>query len=115
MAQRALVSRLTLYKLERGDPAVGMGTCATVLFILGMSERLAVATDIRCTGDVFISEAPTQAHPQQCVAVRVPLMILIAILLLQDWEPCPRLARDTQIQKCQFRYNIKSNNNPKFA
>ncbi len=47
MAQRALVGRLTLYKLERGDPNVAMGTYATVLFILGMSERLAEVADIR--------------------------------------------------------------------
>jgi transcriptional regulator with XRE-family HTH domain len=47
MAQRALVGRITLYKLERGDPNVAMGTYATVLFILGMSERLADIADIR--------------------------------------------------------------------
>ncbi len=47
MAQRAMVSRITLSKLERGDPNVGMGTYATVLFILGMSDRLAEVADIR--------------------------------------------------------------------
>ena len=47
MAQRALVGRITLSKLERGDPNVAMGTYATVLFILGMSERLADIADIR--------------------------------------------------------------------
>ena len=47
MAGRAMVTRATLHKLERGDPAVGMGTYATVLFILGMSERLADVADIR--------------------------------------------------------------------
>lgn len=47
MAQRALVGRITLSKLERGDPNVAMGTYATVLFILGMSERLAEVADIR--------------------------------------------------------------------
>ena len=47
MAQRALVGRITLSKVERGDPNVAMGTYATVLFILGMSERLAEVADIR--------------------------------------------------------------------
>lgn len=47
MAQRAFVTRVTLRKLERGEPTVGIGTYATVLFILGMSARLAEVADIR--------------------------------------------------------------------
>lgn len=35
MAQRALVARMTLHKVERGDPTVAMGTYATVLFVRG--------------------------------------------------------------------------------
>jgi DNA-binding XRE family transcriptional regulator len=41
MAERALISRTTLYKIERGDPGVALGTYATVLFVLGLMERLA--------------------------------------------------------------------------
>src|SRR5260370_19866318 len=40
MSQRALVTRTTLHKVERGDPTVAMGTYCTVLFVLGMTERL---------------------------------------------------------------------------
>jgi transcriptional regulator with XRE-family HTH domain len=40
MAERALVSRPTLLKVEKGDPAVSMGTYATVLWVLGMVHRL---------------------------------------------------------------------------
>ncbi len=40
MAQRAFISRTTLVKLEKGDPGVAMGTYATVLFVLGMIDRL---------------------------------------------------------------------------
>jgi transcriptional regulator with XRE-family HTH domain len=40
MAQRAFISRPTLLKLEKGDPGVGVGTYATVLFVLGMIEKL---------------------------------------------------------------------------
>lgn len=47
MAQRAMVGRITLYRLERGDPHVAMGTYAIVLFVLGMSARLAEVADIR--------------------------------------------------------------------
>jgi hypothetical protein len=40
MAQRAFISRPTLIKIEKGDPGVGMGTYATVLFVLGMIDKL---------------------------------------------------------------------------
>lgn len=41
MASRVFVSRDTLWRLERGDPTVALGTLATVAFILGLHERLA--------------------------------------------------------------------------
>jgi transcriptional regulator with XRE-family HTH domain len=47
MAERAQMSRATLHKLERGDPAVSMGAYATVLFVLGMIERLSDLADAR--------------------------------------------------------------------
>lgn len=43
-AARASVSRMTL-KVEKGDPGVAMGTYATVLCVLGLSERLAEVAD----------------------------------------------------------------------
>jgi hypothetical protein len=45
MAERAFVSRNTVTRVERGDPAVSMGIYATVLFVLGMSERLGRMAD----------------------------------------------------------------------
>jgi transcriptional regulator with XRE-family HTH domain len=47
MAERASVSRMTLSKVEKGEPGVALGTYATVLFILGMSDRLADLADPR--------------------------------------------------------------------
>jgi transcriptional regulator with XRE-family HTH domain len=47
LAERASISRMTLHKLEKGEPGVSIGTVATVLFVLGMSERLADLADIR--------------------------------------------------------------------
>jgi len=47
MSQRALVTRTTLHKVEKGDPTVSMGTYCTVLFVLGMTERLAKLADAR--------------------------------------------------------------------
>ena len=34
------VSRDTLWRLERGDPSVAMGTLATAVFVLQLHERL---------------------------------------------------------------------------
>jgi transcriptional regulator with XRE-family HTH domain len=44
-AQRASISKPTLIKIERGDPGVSIGSYATVLFILGMADRLADLVD----------------------------------------------------------------------
>ena len=41
MASRLFVSRDTLWRLERGDPTVALGTLATAAFVLDMHERLA--------------------------------------------------------------------------
>jgi transcriptional regulator with XRE-family HTH domain len=49
MAARLFVSRNTLWRLEKGDPTVAVGTLATAAFILQLHERLsnlaAPATD----------------------------------------------------------------------
>src|SRR5260221_9881886 len=45
VAQRASISRTTLVKVEKGDPGVALGIYATVLFVLGLSERLGDIAD----------------------------------------------------------------------
>ena len=47
MAARVGVSRSTLLKAERGDPAVSLGVYATMLFVLGLVERIAELADPR--------------------------------------------------------------------
>jgi transcriptional regulator with XRE-family HTH domain len=47
LAQRASISRMTLNKVEKGQPGVSAGTYATVLFALGMADRLADVADPR--------------------------------------------------------------------
>jgi len=47
LAQRASISRPTLNKLEKGDAGVSLGSYATVLFALGMVDRLADLADPR--------------------------------------------------------------------
>lgn len=41
MASRLFVSRATLWRMERGDPSVSVGTIATAAFILQLHDRLA--------------------------------------------------------------------------
>jgi transcriptional regulator with XRE-family HTH domain len=47
LAQRSSISRMTLNKVEKGEPGVSMGTYATLLFSLGMADRLADVADPR--------------------------------------------------------------------
>ncbi len=39
-AERASVSRTTLLKIEKGDPGVSIGLYATLLFVLGLVDRV---------------------------------------------------------------------------
>ncbi len=41
MAARLFISRDTLWRLERGDPTVALGTLVTATFILGLHDRMA--------------------------------------------------------------------------
>ena len=45
MAERAFISRSTLVRVEKGDPGVSMGIYASVLFVLGMADRLGDVMD----------------------------------------------------------------------
>lgn len=59
MADRVQISRPTLWKLEQGDPRVGIGAYATALYVLGMADRLADIADIAhdSVGQQLASEA----------------------------------------------------------
>src|SRR5262249_31785907 len=47
LAERASISRTTLNRIEKGDPAASLGNYAAVLFALGMVDRLADVADAR--------------------------------------------------------------------
>jgi len=47
MAERAFITRPTLRKVERGDPGVSLGIYATIMFVLGLTPRLADMADIK--------------------------------------------------------------------
>lgn len=46
-AERASIGRSTLNRVEKGDPSVALGSYATVLFILGLVDRMADVADAR--------------------------------------------------------------------
>jgi len=46
MAKNAMISRPLLSRVERGDATVALGGYASVLFVLGMTERVAEIADI---------------------------------------------------------------------
>ena len=45
MAERADISKMTMGKIEKGDPTTSMGGYASVLFALGMTDRLGDLVD----------------------------------------------------------------------
>ncbi|MDA8576124.1 hypothetical protein N9L24_03665 [Candidatus Marinamargulisbacteria bacterium] len=45
MIERANIAKNTLIRIEKGDPSVSMGRYASVLFVLGMTERLGDLVD----------------------------------------------------------------------
>jgi transcriptional regulator with XRE-family HTH domain len=47
LAERASISRTTLNRIEKGDPNAALGNYATVLFALGMVERLGDVAEAR--------------------------------------------------------------------
>jgi transcriptional regulator with XRE-family HTH domain len=51
LAERASISRMTLHKVEKGVPGVSMAAYATVLFVLGLADRIGDLADVR-TDDV---------------------------------------------------------------
>ncbi len=67
LAERASISRTTLNKIEKGDAGVYIGKYATVLFALGLSERLADLADV--THDAVGRELEEEHLPER---IRLP-------------------------------------------
>ena len=63
MAQRAFVSKSTLIRAEAGDPSVGAGIYVTLLFLLGMVDRVADLADAH--HDVIGQSAETARLPRR--------------------------------------------------
>jgi transcriptional regulator with XRE-family HTH domain len=63
MAERASISRTTLNKVEKGHPGVSFGNYATVLFVLGLSDRIGDLADVR--SDIVGLELDAERLPRR--------------------------------------------------
>jgi transcriptional regulator with XRE-family HTH domain len=62
LAERAMISPITVGKVERGDPTVSLGACTSVLFVLGLIDELAGIAAIQgdAVGQILASESLPQ-------------------------------------------------------
>ena len=70
LAERASISRMTLNKIEKGDAGVYIGNYATVIFALGLVERLADLAD--ATQDTLGRELEEERLPERIRLPRSP-------------------------------------------
>jgi hypothetical protein len=68
MAERADIAKATLAKIEKGDPTVSMGGYASVLFVLGLTDRLKDLVDAQ--GDLVGRELETERLPKRIYGSR---------------------------------------------
>lgn len=69
MAERAALSRATVLKIEKGDPTVSVGRYASMLFVLGMIDRLSSLAD--SSHDLLGRRLEDEKLPQR---VRTPVI-----------------------------------------
>jgi transcriptional regulator with XRE-family HTH domain len=74
MAERAFITRPTLRKVEHGDPGVSLGIYATIMFVLGLTPRVADLADARAddVGLQLEEERLPQRIRQRGIARRKP-------------------------------------------
>ncbi|MBK7362079.1 MAG: hypothetical protein IPJ01_07220 [Micavibrio sp.] len=68
MAERAGMARATLYKIEKGDPSVSLGAYASVLFVLGLTDRLQDLVDTNV--DIVGRQLEEESLPKRIVLSR---------------------------------------------
>jgi transcriptional regulator with XRE-family HTH domain len=70
MAERAMTSRQTISRVEHGDPGVSMAIYASVVFVLGMTPRLAGILD--ASVDPYVLDLDEERLPQRVRLRRGP-------------------------------------------
>ena len=70
LAERAFVNRKSLTRVEKGDAGVSMGIYASILFALGMVDRLGTIFDSDAVGQALADERlPKRVRPAESVYV----------------------------------------------
>ena len=72
LAERALISRGTLRKIEAGDGSVSMAAYACVLFALGLAPRLEILADPNSGGDPVGLDLSAALLPKRIARARRP-------------------------------------------
>ena len=70
MSERAFISRTTLVRAEKGDPGVSLGIYASILFVLGLTERL---TNLVDPSNDHIGQALEEEHLPKRIRTPKPL------------------------------------------
>ncbi len=78
VAQRASISRKTLFRVENGDPAVALGIYARVLQVLRLEQGLALLADDDELGRKLqdIAITPRQRSPKKTDTAPEPVEVL---------------------------------------
>ena len=71
LAERASITRATLLRVEKGEPGVSIGIVATVLFVLGLSNRIGELADVKRDEQGLALEA--ERLPKRVRARRKPV------------------------------------------
>jgi transcriptional regulator with XRE-family HTH domain len=89
VAERAQISRPTLLRVERGDAAVSLGAYATVLWVLGMGDR--VGTLAASETDLVGIGLEDERLPQR-VSSGAPRRKQVEVEVANDRAPSPQVA-----------------------
>jgi transcriptional regulator with XRE-family HTH domain len=63
MSERTSISRVTLNKIEKGDPSVAFGSYAMVMYVLGLTDKISDLIDLK--NDPLGLELTRQKIPQR--------------------------------------------------
>jgi transcriptional regulator with XRE-family HTH domain len=77
-AQAGGMSRVTLHRIEKGEPSVTMGAYLTVMAALGMDTDIAGKTDGELAGTDTQKATPNKPLPARIVLARYPQLAALA-------------------------------------
>ncbi|GHT92899.1 transcriptional regulator [Alphaproteobacteria bacterium] len=73
MSERAMITPFTLAKVEKGDPSVSFGIYASVIFVLGMIDKIYSLLDI--SEDLVGRSLDEERLPKRVRTARAPMAL----------------------------------------